>query len=111
MPVCRSSLRVLPKSWQQSAFDDSLSGVEPQHTRGHLADSRQRLNGGALQLDMLVPRVSPGIEKTGCPAEMIYRCDIRSFVLIAEDAGVSQIAYYRGSAVFPADYARPDGGV
>ena len=34
---------------------------------------------------------------------MIDRCDIRAFVSVTEDAGVGQVAYARGAAVFSAD--------
>ena len=56
-----------------------------------------------MQFEVLVPRVSPGIEEPDRATGTVDGCDIRAFVPIAEDTGVGQIAYTRGAAVFAAD--------
>src|ERR1019366_9917439 len=85
------------------APNNALGSIEPQHTCGHLAHRRERLDDRTVQFEVLVPRVSPGIEEPDRATGTVDGCDIRAFVPIAEDTGVGQIAYTRGAAVFAAD--------
>src|SRR5580658_4641647 len=98
-----SSLSGLTQRLHQPTLHDTLGRIEPQQSRGHLANGSYRLDDRPLKLEVPVPRVSPGIEEPDRPAGAIYRCVVCPLVPIAEDAGVGQIFYLRGSAVFPAD--------
>lgn len=69
----------------------------------YFANRCQRLDDRTAQSKMVIPRVAPGIEEPDCAAGTIHRGDVRTFVAVAEDTGVSQIADRRGAAVFPAD--------
>jgi hypothetical protein len=45
----------LPEELQKLAFDDPLSGIEPEHPSSNFALQRQWLNHWAIQLEMFVP--------------------------------------------------------
>jgi hypothetical protein len=51
----RSAFAVLPEELQKLAFDDTLSGIEPEHPGSNFALDRQWLNHWAIQLGMFVP--------------------------------------------------------
>jgi hypothetical protein len=78
----------LPKS----SLDNTLRGVELEQPGSNFAHQRHWLDDGAVQFEMLVPYISPGIEKSDRVAGAIYGCDIRTFVPIAKDTGVGEIA-------------------
>ena len=71
--------------------------------RGNFANCRSRLNDRTVQLKVFVPRVPPGIEEAYGASGAVDGGDIRPFVAVAQDAGVSQVADTRGAAVFAAD--------
>jgi hypothetical protein len=47
---------------------------------------------GPSSFEVLVPYVTPGIEKSNWLASPIYGRDIRAFVPVAKDTGVGKIA-------------------
>ena len=74
------------------ALDNALGGVQPEHPGSHFTHWRQRLDDGAVQFEVLVPYVAPGIEKSDRVTSTIYGCDIRAFVPVAKDTGIRKIA-------------------
>lgn len=72
----------------QSALDDALSAIEPQHARGYLADRRERFDDRSVQPEVLIPGIPAGIEQPDRLAHVIERCDVGPFVPITQDAGV-----------------------
>jgi hypothetical protein len=58
----------------------------------HFTHWRNRLGDWSVQFEVFVPYVTPGIEKSDRIAGTIYGGDIRTFVPIAEDTGVGEIA-------------------
>jgi hypothetical protein len=73
------------------ALDNTLGGVEPEHPGRHLTHWRHRLDDCSIQFEVLVPYVTPGIEKSWL-ASGIYGCDIKAFVPVAKDTGIGKIA-------------------
>ena len=87
-----SASTILAEGVPELALDNTFGGVEPEHPGSNLTNWRHRLNNGAVQFEMLVPCVTPRIEKSDRLAGTIHGCDIRPFVPIAQDAGVGKIA-------------------
>jgi hypothetical protein len=82
----------LAEGLPELALDNSLGGVEPEHPGSNFAHWRHQLNDWAVQFEVLVPCVTPRVEKSDRVARTIYGCDIRTFVPIAKDTGVGKIA-------------------
>jgi len=85
------------------ALDNTLGGVESEHPGSHFTHWRHRLDDGAVQFEVLVPYVTPRIEKSNWLASAIYGCDIRAFVPVAKDTGIGKIADTRRASVLPAN--------
>jgi len=85
------------------ALDNTLGGVEPEHPGSHFTHWRHRLDNGSVQFEVLVPYVTPRIEKSNWLARAIYGCDIRAFVPVAKDTGIGKIADTRRASVLPAN--------
>jgi hypothetical protein len=94
---------VLTQHLHESALYDALGGIEPQHSRSYFANCCERLDDRTVQLKVFVPGVAPGIEEPDSASGPVDGCDVRPFVAVAEDTGISQIADARGAAVFPAN--------
>jgi hypothetical protein len=69
----------------------TLGGVEPEHPGSHFTHWRHRLDDGSVQFKVLVPYVSPRIEKSDRVISTIYGYDIGAFVPIAKDTGIGKI--------------------
>jgi hypothetical protein len=50
------------------------------------------LDDGSVQFEVLVPYVTPRIEKSDRVTSTIDGCDIRAFVPVAKDTGVGKVA-------------------
>jgi hypothetical protein len=74
------------------SLDNTLGGVEAEHPGSHFTHWRHRLDDGSVQFEVLVPDVTPRIEKSDGVTSTIYGCDIRAFVPVAKDTGIGKIA-------------------
>jgi hypothetical protein len=74
------------------ALHNTLGGVESEHLGSDFTHWRHWLDDGSVQFEVLVPCVTPRIEKPDRVSSMIYGCDIRAFVSVAKDTGVGKIA-------------------
>jgi hypothetical protein len=74
------------------ALDNTFGGVEPEHSGSHFTLWRHRLDDWSIQFEVLVPYVTPGIEKSNWMASAIYGCDIGAFVPVAKHTGIGKIA-------------------
>ena len=83
---------ILAEGLPEAALDNAFRGVESEHPGSHFTHLRHRLDDRSVQFKVLVPYVTPGIEKSDRVTSTIYGCDIRAFVPVAKDAGVGKIA-------------------
>ena len=87
------------------ALDNTLGGVEPEHPGSHFTHRRHQLDDWSIQFEVLVPYVTPGIEKSNWLASGIYGCDIRALLPVAKDTGIGKIADARRASVLSANDA------
>jgi hypothetical protein len=83
---------ILAERLPEPAFDNAFRHVEPEHPGSHITHWRHRLDDGSVQFEVLVPYVTPRIEKSDRVTSTIYGCDIRAFVPVAKDTGIGKIA-------------------
>ena len=83
---------ILAEGLPELALDYTLGGVEPEHPGSHFTHWRHGLDDRSVQFEVLVPYVTPRIEKSDRVTSTIYGCDIRAFVPVAKDTGIGKIA-------------------